>query len=334
MFRAHRKLLLLAAVLAVAVIAVLAVRSAGKTEGGPEEDAASAGETGAAAPAEAYSALTYSNGSATLSFLLDESGKWVWADDPEFPLDDATVRAILALLTDLRPQQTLAGESLEDHGLDQPFASLTATEADGGTVSVALGDATTDGASYYALLNGQEDPVYILSGALYGYMSETIYDMCRLPELPALTEETIRSVSIEGAVSTLLRPIETGADEEAASVSWAKDSEDVTDLPATEALLSCLEALTIDRCVDYRPTEEAAALCGFDAPAAEVSVIYRTETGSEETLSLTIGGASLDGQGRYLRLNGEEAVYQVSADGAAAILSAAEGGLTAAGGAA
>ena len=71
-----------------------------------------------------------------------------------------------------------------------------------------------------------------------------------------------------------------------------------------------------------------------DAPAAEVSVIYRTETGSEETLSLTIGGASLDGQGRYLRLNGEEAVYQVSADGAAAILSAAEGGLTAAGGAA
>ena len=319
MFRAHRKLLLLAAVLAVAVIAVLAVRSAGKTEGGPEEDAASAGETGAAAPAEAYSALTYSNGSATLSFLLDESGKWIWADDPEFPLDDATVRAILALLTDLRPQQTLAGESLEDHGLDQPFASLTATEADGGTVSVALGDATTDGASYYAL---------------YGYMSETIYDMCLLPELPALTEETIRSVSIEGAVSTLLRPIEAGADGEDASVSWASGGEDVTDLPATEALLSCLEALTIDRCVDYRPTEEAAALCGFDAPAAEVSVIYRTETGSEETLSLTIGGASLDGQGRYLRLNGEEAVYQVSADGAAAILSAAEGGLTAAGGAA
>ena len=28
----------------------------------------------------AYSSLTYDNGSATLSFHLDEAGKWVWSD--------------------------------------------------------------------------------------------------------------------------------------------------------------------------------------------------------------------------------------------------------------
>ena len=72
----------------------------------------------------AYSSLTYDNGSATLSFHLDEAGKWVWSDDPEFPLDDSTIQSILTLLTNLKPQQTITeGDTLEAYGLDQPFAT-------------------------------------------------------------------------------------------------------------------------------------------------------------------------------------------------------------------
>ena len=33
----------------------------------------------------AYTALRWYNGSATLSFALDEEGKWIWADGPDFP---------------------------------------------------------------------------------------------------------------------------------------------------------------------------------------------------------------------------------------------------------
>ena len=79
-------------------------------------------------------------------------GNWIWADDPEFPLDDSTVQGILALLTDLRPQQTITeGDTLEAYGLGPAFATLTATRPDGGTLTVALGNTTTDGDSYYML---------------------------------------------------------------------------------------------------------------------------------------------------------------------------------------
>ena len=50
--------------------------------------------------------------------------------------------------------------------------------------------------------------MYIISNSLYTEMSKTIYDMCDLPELPQLTEENLQSVTVEGAASTLLRPID------------------------------------------------------------------------------------------------------------------------------
>ena len=113
------------------------------------------------------------------------------------------------LLTNLKPQQTITeGDTLEAYGLDQPFATLTAAKPDGGTLTISLGNTTTDGNSYYMLMNEQESPVYIISNSLYTEMSKTIYDMCDLPELPQLTEENLQSVTVEGAASTLLRPID------------------------------------------------------------------------------------------------------------------------------
>ena len=251
-------------VLAVILAVVTAVRRSNE-ERAAEEEAAQDAASVITETEASYSALSYDNGTATLSFQLDESGKWVWADDPEFPLDDSTIQSILTLLTNLKPQQTITdGDTLEAYGLDQPVATLTATKPDGGTLTIALGNTTTDGNSYYMLMNGQESPVYIISNSLYTEMTKTIYDMCDLPDLPDLTEENIQSVTIEGAASTLLRPInrETSTDEETGeetvSVTWAAGGEDVTGNADTASLLAELGALTLTKCVDYKPTDEAA----------------------------------------------------------------------------
>src|SRR5699024_4979257 len=109
---------------------------------------------------------------------------------------------------------------------------------------IALGNTTTDGNSYYMLMDGQESPVYIISNSLYTEMSKTIYEMCDLPELPVLTEKNIQSVTVEGAASTLLRPIdkETSTDEETGeetvTVTWAAGGEDVTGNADTASLLA------------------------------------------------------------------------------------------------
>ena len=322
-------------VLAVILAVVTAVRRSNE-ERAAEEEAAQDAASVITETEASYSALSYDNGTATLSFQLDESGKWVWADDPEFPLDDSTIQSILTLLTNLKPQQTITdGDTLEAYGLDQPVATLTATKPDGGTLTIALGNTTTDGNSYYMLMNGQESPVYIISNSLYTEMTKTIYDMCDLPELPDLTEENIQSVTIEGAASTLLRPInrETSTDEETGeetvSVTWAAGGENVTGNADTASLLAELGALTLTKCVDYKPTDEAAELCGFDDPLATVTVLYLDETGQEQTLVLTFGSENLDQTGYYVQLGEDSTIYQMDTSSVDTILSVAESGLIA-----
>ena len=343
MNRSQKKtLFLLAAVVVLLVAALLVIRAVKQSaQEAAAEEAAAQEETGAVTAADAaYTALSYDNGSTTLSFRLDEAGNWIWADDPEFPLDDTTVQTILGLLTDLKPQQTITeGDTLEAYGLDQPFATLTATRPDGGTLTVALGNTTTDGDSYYMLMDGQESPVYIISDELYTCMSQTIYDMCRLPELPTLAEENIQSVTVEGAVSTLLRPIdretetdpETGA--ESVTTSWAAGGEEVTGSADTASLLAEVEALKFTKCVDYKPADEAVTICGFDEPRATVTILYQTETGTEGSLTLTFGGENLDQTGYYVRMEGDSTIYQMDTATVDTILTVADEGLTASGGA-
>ena len=340
MNRTQKKTLVLLLGILVGLGILLAVVSAVKRSSAQREAEEAAAQDAASVITEteaAYSSLTYDNGSATLSLHRDEAGKWVWSDDPEFPLDDSTIQSILTLLTNLKPQQTITeGDTLEAYGLDQPFATLTAAKPDGGTLTISLGNTTTDGYSYYMLMNEQESPVYIISNSLYTEMSKTIYDMCDLPELPQLTEENLQSVTVEGAASTLLRPIdkETSTDEETGeetvTVTWAASGEDVTGNADTASLLAELGALTFTKCVDYKPTDEAAALCGFDAPQATVTILYLNDTGTEGTLTLTFGSENLDQTGYYVRMEGDSTIYQMDTASVDTILSVAENGLTAA----
>lgn len=89
-------------------------------------------------------------------------------------------------------------EDLSVYGLDAPDVSLTATAPDDAVLTVTLGNATTDGTSYYATINSDPDHVFILAGTLRQAMQTPIYQMCRLPELPELTESTITSIQLQG----------------------------------------------------------------------------------------------------------------------------------------
>lgn len=271
--------------------------------------------------AHSYAALSYSNGSATLSFSVDgETDQWIWTDDPTFPLSDTTVEEICAMLTDLKPQQTLTPDKpLEDYNLDDPSVYISATRADGSVLRLDFGKTTSDGKSYYALMDSDPAQVYIFDGALVEKLSVAIYDMTQLPVLPALTDKTVLSCAVTGAVETAITAGKDG--------TWLCDGQDVTGNETVTSLFKQLELLTFTKCVDYRPSDEAASICGFDAPAAVVEVAYQSDTGAEQTMTLTIGNASVDGAGRYVRLGSEEAIYQLSAEAAAPMLSLAQNGL-------
>ena len=296
----------------------------------------------AAAPdAGAYTALRCYNGSATLSFALDEEGKWIWADGPDFPLKDETVLSILEALAALKFQQVLpAGESLAEYGLDSPSATLTAS-AEAGEQNLAFGKTTTDGDSYYMMMNGDESTVYIVADTLVKLMQTPIYDMCALPELPDLGEGKLRAITIQGPV-----PAAEGEDGEAAEeperpavtltarrsggedqpALWFEGSDNVTASPLFQDLLHDLAAMSMAKCVDYYPSEEAAKICGFDRADAILKVEYAAG-GADQTFTLTVGARMPDESGRYVRLEEDGPIYALSSDSADALMLISSGGI-------
>ncbi len=321
-----RTLLVLVIAVALLAAAVLSVRAAKNRAQQKEEDAAAmAAKSGVLTDtAAAYQELSYSNGSTTLSFALNDEGKWYWTGDPDFPLDQNYLIKMVNTLSALKPQQTITdGDTLDAYGLSEPAQTLTAVSDTGQTTTLALGSATTNGDSYYMLMNGSETPVYIISDELSKEMSMGIYDMCLLPGFPSLTEDQLNSVTLAGPVTTVLSAAheEAPADADGSSSSsgsavttWRSGGTDVTGDKQVQGIVEQILGLSLDACVDYRPSDDAAALCGFDEPDAVITVNYTGEGGVDGTLTLTVGSQVLDGDGRYVRMDDDTTVYRMTAD--------------------
>ena len=314
----RRLITILSIILAVLSAAVLVVLGIRYRENRPVAAAAAADPavqiTAAAKEAGSpYVAVEYFNGAATVAFDITEEGKWVWRYDHDFPLDETVLHEIMNTVSTLSPQQTLTDpEELETYGLDSPDASILVTTTDQRYIQVLFGKATTDGKSFYCLLNGDYDTVYIFDGKLLDLMKTPIYDMCRLPELPELTEETLLSVSLFGSTAeddSITQVTELTAQRKDGKTTWLCSGADVTANKSLQALLEDILALSIDRCVDYHPSEEAEELCGFKSPTARATIDYTNKNGTEEHLLLTIANQLPDQTGRYVRIGEDTTIY-------------------------
>jgi len=319
------------AVLVIALILVLAGRYRDKLnaeETVPEEESA-----GLVTDHEEFTSLTYDNGETTLSFERDETGIWRWTADRDMPLDDSVILDILGLLATWTPQQVLTdSDALEASGLDEPTGSLTASTSTGTYTKVLFGKTTTDGTSDYVRLNDDESTVYIIDGTLSDLMEIPVYDMCRLPSLPVLEESRIRSIIIRGAAQEegstgLTTSLSAQTMEGEAHTSWRSEGANVTDDPTVRALLEDLTTLTFNKCIDCNPSDEAAVICGFDAPSAVVKISYVTEGGTDQTLELIIGNRLPDKSGRYTRMGDDSSIYLLVTDLLDPLMSIAANGL-------
>ena len=318
-------------VLAIALVIVLAVRYRDnmETEQTPPEDLTA----GLVTDQDSFNTLTYYNGETTLSFERNELGMWYWTADTSLPLDDSVILDILSILTAWNPQQTLTdAAALEASGLDEPTGSLTAVTSTGSYTKLLFGKTTTDGTSDYVRLNDDEGTVYIIDGGLSDLMEIPVYDMCRLPALPVLDEARIRSITIRGPEQedeTSRRVVSLTAlrSEENSDPTWRFEGANITDDPTLRALLEDLSNLTFAKCVDYAPSDEAVEICGLDSPSAVLQVAYRTESGTDQMLELTIGQRLPDGSGRYTRMGSESAVYLLVTDLLDPLMSIAANGM-------
>ena len=74
------------------------------------------------------------------------------------------------------------------------------------------------------------------------------------------------------------------------------------------AELEDLTSLRVSQCVDYKPSDDGAAFCGFDDPST-LTVNYKSTSGADETFVMYIGNQNMDGTGRYVRFDEDNAIY-------------------------
>lgn len=245
--------------------------------------------------------LEYDNGQVTCRFRKDEDA-WKWVDNESFPLDAAYVEAMLTALTEMDTALTPLEQTVElaDCGLDDPERYLTVTVGEE-TTTLYFGD-QKDGA-WYMRIDGQED-VYLTEAACVPLMDISIYDMAVLPALPELTAGNLTSIIIteNDALSRTVRLVKRNEE-------WYLGGVLMTDGIADVEV--ALAQFSFDKCFNYDPSPDAAALCGLDAPSAVISISYLNTVGSETELTLTLGTLREDDT-YYVTVNDDTTVYLVS----------------------
>ena len=266
-------------------------------------------------PVEGVTLLELSDGDVTLRFAR-EGDTWYWAEDRTFPLEQSAVAELLALPSSLAAAEPVQGQGeLSGYGLETPKKYVTAT-ADGADSTIYVGSQTSDGRWYVLTPDGV---VRLAAQADGEALSRSIYDMAVLPELPAITEENLISLTLTGAEG---KQVTFSVDESGVRRSGARD---VTE--KTASLVDELGKLAVTACVDYDPADGAAEVCGLDAPAAVLAVNYVNAHGGDGALTLTVGGSTGDG-GRYVTLNGDATIYRMEETGLAQVLTLAALGLS------
>ena len=266
-------------------------------------------------PVEGVTALELCDGEVTLRFARTDD-TWHWVDDGTFPLDQDAVAALLALPSSLAAAEPVQGQGeLSGYGLETPKKYVTAT-ADGADSTSYVGSQTSDGRWYVLTPDGV---VRLAAQADGEALSRSIYDMAVLPELPAITEENLISLTLTGAEG---KQVTFSVDE-----SGVRRSGELDVTEKTESLVDELGKLAVTACVDYDPADGAAAVCGLDVPEAILAVNYVNAHGGDGALTLTVGGSTGDG-GRYVTLNGDATIYRMEEMGLAQVLTLAALGLS------
>lgn len=258
-------------------------------------------------PPESSDGMEFFDGSVALRLVLNENDRWVWKDDPTFPLDETYALEMLATAQEILQLSPLENPGeLSEYGLDSTIKYIKLTGKQGQLAIYHLGNLTDNGQYYMRRADDEPNQVYLAPAALTAQLSRSIYDMALLPQLGTIVPHNIKCITLgshaETQVPVTLIPDSNG--------KWFSDNTDVTE--KIQPLLSALENLQLTSCVDYNPTAGAAAICGLDPAKICLVVDYVNLVGAESSLKLHIGTSRASGY--HAMIVGDTSIYAVDGD--------------------
>lgn len=286
---------------------------------------------------EQLQTLHYIHEDADLTLVL-EDGTWKYQEDKERPIDQSRVKNMIRVIEEIKALRVINEnpENLSDYGLSEPVSYIRATQKDGVTVTLQIGDKAGD-SGYYALVN-EDKKVYLVANSYGSGLQYNDAALTAKEDLPSYTSNDIYHISIskpEGTDFELLYDIDNKMNKPAASLApWVilKPYEEgySADTAKVSELLTNYVGFSLNACVDYKGNNLAEY--GLDNPKATIQVGYYeedetsasaedstdTDNGKEtskkqSTITLYVGD-SKDEKESYVKTDRSNAVYTMNTD--------------------
>jgi len=249
----------------------------------------------------------------TGNLVLEKSGK-DWKLDYPYPINLSTssIEGVASTIADLTAQQVIEENptDLAQFGLKPPRVTVTASQSDGVTKTLYLGDKTPSGDSYY--LQAQGDPKVYTVGAYVGnQFAYTVADFRDRALTPAINGDEVTYMRVKERGGQVIELKEKTADEQK-SIALGLGKFLMTqpypyplgtDSDKADAFVKAPTSVQITDFVDDNP--KSLAPYGLDHPWGELTVRDKANT-----LGLQFG-ADKDKDHYYFKIVGQPGVYTV-----------------------
>lgn len=235
---------------------------------------------------EELSKVTVTYDGEVMTFLRNgEEESWSYQEDPEFPLDSASLSGKMDRLENVTVNRTLdPPEELSEYGLEDPILKVAVEKSDKTSYTLLFGAENSSTGDCYMQVEG-EAPVYTVESSLPAAFEINPYDVAVSETFPSITADSIKRIRVEkeGQVNEFVTDEETG-------LSWTFLAEDGTenkvDSTAMGTLKSAAAGLGYNGFTDYQGEDLAAY--GLDQPSAKITVMTEeTEIAEAEESSET-----------------------------------------------
>ncbi len=282
--RRERKQIITLAIVAAVILALVVVYFiiADMTSGGGEDTEPTLSDIGDIGSftivEEDYTKITgleYTRGEETVKLKVSE-GIWTVADDPEYPLDQATVILMAEAISDFggNSRHVYDEAKASSYGTDSPTLSVSATyyTSDGKdtyTRSFIVGDKNRISGNYYFYEPG-EKYIYTVTGEILDYFNYTVKTLLTPTEMPDPDGDDILALSVTTPDGSYNYDAKTDTDVDV----------DDADSPVAQVMdaLPKSALFDYDHLAAYGITGEGLAEYGLAAPSAKVELKYNEYT--------------------------------------------------------
>lgn len=261
---------LLAVFAAISITAVLVSRHEEKVE-----QIKNSGETILAIPADAVTALSWTNENGTFSFTKGDT--WTYDDDSAFPVDEEKINDLLSQFGAFAAAFVIDDvEDYAQYGLDEPVCTINMTAGEE-SYTIELGDfSKMDEQRYVSIGDGK---AYLVSHDPLDEFDAVLRDMILDDTIPEF--DTAKQIAFSGSEDYVISYDEDGTSICADDVYFTDGKPLDTD--NVNEWLTALMGLDLTDYVSYNITNEELQTFGLDNPALTITIDYSSsgENGNE-----------------------------------------------------